>query len=530
MLVNNIHSIELASSIQTIRARVELYNGSTLEKICNCGEVLADFTVDRTGEGKFFGYGICQKLQANLIDGDREINLTPNHTVEASFGVGSNFIYPFPKFYIKELSRDEDTNDLSITAYDILYIAAEHTVSELGLAAPYSVRGFVAACAALLGVPFNIQNVEDDSFDTVYTEGANFSGDETIRSALNSVAEITQTIYYINSNWELTFKRINREEEPVITIDKNDYFNLINNGAITLANISHVTELGDNVTSVSEIEGVTQYIRENPFWELRDDVPSLLYYAQEAVGGITMSQFECEWFGNYLLEIADKISLITQDGAELNAYVMDDTLSFNGAFEHIMKWHYDENSAENEGNPASLGEVINQTYARVDKANKRIELMVTDVAEQEFRTTQLELNADGISATVKTNKAEVDEKVNELTENYEALSKEVSLKLDAEGVRVAIENELNNGVDSVKTTTGFTFDKDGLTVSKTDSEISTQITEDGMTISKSGQGVLIANNQGVKAGDLHAVTYLKIGNTSRFEDWNGRTGCFWIGQ
>ena len=41
----------------------------------------------------------------------------------------------------------------------------------------------------------------------------------------------------------------------------------------------------------------------------------------------------------------------------------------------------------------------------------------------------------------------------------------------------------------------------------------------------------MADNLGVKAEDLHATTYLIIGNNSRLEDYNtNRTGCFWIGN
>jgi len=43
----------------------------------------------------------------------------------------------------------------------------------------------------------------------------------------------------------------------------------------------------------------------------------------------------------------------------------------------------------------------------------------------------------------------------------------------------------------------------------------------------------VANKDGVDAKDLHAKTYLIIGEgegRSRFEDYSpNRTGCFWIG-
>ena len=69
-----------------------------------------------------------------------------------------------------------------------------------------------------------------------------------------------------------------------------------------------------------------------------------------------------------------------------------------------------------------------------------------------------------------------------------------------------------------------------LTISKTGSEISTNIDEDGMTISKGSQDVLTANNTGVDAINLTAHQYLVIGKYSRFEDYqSNRTACYWIG-
>ena len=52
-----------------------------------------------------------------------------------------------------------------------------------------------------------------------------------------------------------------------------------------------------------------------------------------------------------------------------------------------------------------------------------------------------------------------------------------------------------------------------------------------MTVYKGGEEVLVADNEGVKAEDLHATTYLIVGRNSRFEDLGyDRTACFWIGN
>ena len=103
--------------------------------------------------------------------------------------------------------------------------------------------------------------------------------------------------------------------------------------------------------------------------------------------------------------------------------------------------------------------------------------------------------------------------------------------MTSDDVQLAISTELEKGVDKVTTSTGFTFNDEGLTISKSDSEMSTNIDEDGMSIFKGSQEVLTANNAGVDAQNLHATTYLIIGTNSRFEDYGSdRTGCFWIGS
>lgn len=92
-----------------------------------------------------------------------------------------------------------------------------------------------------------------------------------------------------------------------------------------------------------------------------------------------------------------------------------------------------------------------------------------------------------------------------------------------------LKEEVASGVSSVSNAVG-TFNSDGLRISRTGSEMSTQITDNGMTVSRNEQQVLVANAQGVDAENLHATTYLIVGKYSRFEDYgDNRTGCFWIG-
>ena len=99
--------------------------------------------------------------------------------------------------------------------------------------------------------------------------------------------------------------------------------------------------------------------------------------------------------------------------------------------------------------------------------------------------------------------------------------------MTSDAVKLSIREELANGVDKVYTSTGFSFDADGLRVSKTGSEMDTLLDEDGLTVYRNNTEVLTADNTGVNGINMTVRQYLIIGG-SRFEAYGNRTGCFWI--
>ena len=147
--------------------------------------------------------------------------------------------------------------------------------------------------------------------------------------------------------------------------------------------------------------------------------------------------------------------------------------------------------------------------------------------------SSLQLGADSISASVKSLEETMNNTTNGLANDISRVQEQVNLAMTSNDVKLEIQKEMSKGANKVSTSTGFTFDQNGLNISKTDSEMKTQITEDGMKIYKNDDIMLTANNQGVDAKNLHATTYLIIGGNSRMEDFtedgNKRTAVFWIG-
>lgn len=147
--------------------------------------------------------------------------------------------------------------------------------------------------------------------------------------------------------------------------------------------------------------------------------------------------------------------------------------------------------------------------------------------------TSLQLGTDSINASVKSLEESITRTTDGLTNDISIIQERVDLAMTSEDLKIEIQNQLINGTTKVSTSTGYTFDEEGLNISKSDSEMKTLITEDGMKVFKNDETMLTANNQGVDAKNLTATTYLIIGKNSRMENYteNGstRTAVFWIG-
>ena len=515
------------SPVRSIRVKVELFDGSTLLNTFHTSDRVIKLSIERIGEdSKFFGFGISQRLNLHLIDKERELDIPTSNSMKISFSSdGVNYVSAFPLFHVSRVNRDENTNELSVTAYDRLSDASKHTVNEVPLVEAFSMRAYATACAEILGLPLKVIGA-DAAFDTEYPV-ANYNGSEDLRSVLDDIAEVTQTVYYLDNELNLVFRRLDKDGAADIEITKAKYITLKSGANKRLARLCSTTELGENFETALSVTGSTQYIHENGFWSLNDETPTRLEEALAAVGGMTINQFDCSWRGNYLTEIGDKLALTTKDNEIVCAYLLNDVLEYDGSLKQNTIWQYSSENADVSGNPTTLGEVLKNTSAKVDKVNQTITSVVERTDELQSTVSSLQLTTENISAAVSETNKRVDEQTGAIVE----LTDKVNATMTSDAIRVEIQKELaQTGTGKVTTATGFTFNEQGLTVSKSGAEMETTITEDGMTVSRGNTAMLTANSKGVVAIDLHAKTYLWVGDNSRFENYGSdRTGCFWVG-
>ena len=171
----------------------------------------------------------------------------------------------------------------------------------------------------------------------------------------------------------------------------------------------------------------------------------------------------------------------------------------------------------------NFGESFAEIMGIVEDTREEVDSVSSELKDK-VSTTSLTRTTEEILATA----------TKYTSDSISTLSSTVESKITAQNASITvIQEELENGVEKVKTKTGYVFDSEGLKINKTGEEMSNLLDNTGMYVKRSGIDILTANNKGVTALDLHAKTYLKVGSGDgrcRFEDYGAdRIGCFWTG-
>lgn len=158
-------------------------------------------------------------------------------------------------------------------------------------------------------------------------------------------------------------------------------------------------------------------------------------------------------------------------------------------------------------------EELNGLQNEINQSNANISDIRTDL-HNNYSTTE-EINAI---------QSHNEESINQLKEEY------ATLQQTSNQFQIQIGSILSNGVNKITTATGYTFDENGLNISKTGTEISNTLDNTGMYVRRNDEEMLGADTTGVRGINFWAKKYLRIGTNSRLEDYKTtRTGCFYVG-
>ena len=209
---------------------------------------------------------------------------------------------------------------------------------------------------------------------------------------------------------------------------------------------------------------------------------------------------------------------------------------------------------------------INEVAGSMKIISEKVETTETMVTEQnaqlELMDNEIKTSVSNLTTIIDNQNVEIIEKLDNYATNEEvnSIKKQVETSLTDSQYAISITKELQaNGVSKVSTSTGYTFDDDGLKIEKTNADSSTLVNEKGIntTNTKNNSDILYAGyvdgtktlseingehnpnynsklvpykGQSVVYSQNQIVDkYLVVGSHSRFEDYEDGTGCFYLG-
>lgn len=165
--------------------------------------------------------------------------------------------------------------------------------------------------------------------------------------------------------------------------------------------------------------------------------------------------------------------------------------------------------------------------------NQRVDKTDSDLEQTNNSLNQTKQDVENTAVDLHNNyydKEQIDSIITTTEEEITTLKQTVETNTSSTNLQISvIEEQLKNGVTAVKTETGYTFDKNGLNISKTGSEMSSTLDNDGLSVKRDNTEVLTVRSAGVETENLKVRTYFTIGSHTRVEDYGNGTGFFHIG-
>lgn len=535
--------IQIKFSDGTVIGNSQLYSEQFTLKESLCSESSLRFGCCESGELSFKISNEFSDLKGKEID----VSMIINRLTDFPFNIG--------KYKIHSDVPSGDRNYRNIVAYDKMHDILNTELYEWyeSLQFPLTVKEYRDSLFSYLGVEQEEISLINDSVVVEKTiSSATLKGSDILRpiceingvfghigrdGVFHYVSLIASEAHYLYPNHNLfptllSFPGIVVEEgeDYPTEISRSEYISCeyedFKTEAITGVKIRQETNdigaLSGSTDNLYVIQG--NYLL---YGKEEDELISIAAKILEKIKKIKYIPFSLSMRGNPCMEVGDLVLVDTKKKAVLS-YVLERTISgiqsLRDSFSSKGSLNYNEATS-------SFYEDMKQLKGKSNIFERTLEQTRSEIKDIEAGfSTSIKQNADSINALLTSQEQANREMQENIDSEIDSIKKQLEVTMSSEQVRIEIEKEISKGTDKVVTSTGVTVDENGLSIDRSDSEMSTNISHDGMKIYRSGEEVLSATNKGVDATNLHATTYLIIGNNSRLEDWNGYTACFWIGE
>lgn len=421
--------------------------------------------------------------------------------VKAPFDTGYSY-KKFGKYIVKERKYDDDTSSLNLECYDLMLqsmIPYDISLDYTDETAPVTVKDLLDAICVRLGWTVGYTTFTNSD---VVIDGEKFDSTYTFRDVLDQIAQVAAGVIAFKDDALCVLYPTNTGEiidaSNLRKLTIGEKYGPIN--SVVLARTPQEDNIFLRDEDSVESNGITEVkIENNQIMDShREDFITAIL---ERVNGLQFWLYELESFGIGYLDLCDMFTLETLDGTQHEALMLNSEMAITQGLSENSVLEAPEATETDYSAASETDRVLNKTILKVDKQAQEITALVS-------KTENVESTVDGLSGTVT-----------HLTE----------VMIDSDSVDIKISKAVGD-INSITTTTGYTFNQDGLRINKSGEEMENLLDNTGMYVNRGGDNILTANNEGVDAINLRSRQFLIIGDNSRIENYgSNRTACFYIG-
>lgn len=464
---------------------------------------------------------VCSAMaEITILTGSEEPNIAAGDEIIVYRQDSAGITHKIGVFITEKPTKPTATS-LKVTAYDRITLLDRDLTDWLaGLQGwPYTLKDFARMVCDACGVIVKEDALPNGDFAVSKFCASGVTG----RHLMRWIGELAGRFCRCDRDGLLEFSWY-RENPIVIGEGERYYFqNGLSFEEYQVAPIDGVVLQGnesDVGTHYPEGEGENVYtITGNPL-VVANTSGSLIGVAQtlyEQLQGITYTPCKVTLPAAFDIQAGDVVNIHDRNGKVITAYVM--TKKQSGARDVLES----TGSAKRNSSMAVSTMSYKALSGKVMNLSVTVEGLKAENREAEGKAASLKLDVDGILSEVSRQHTQMESVKDQLTQ-FEQTSDTLNLR-----IRTLTEQ----GSTKVTTQTGFTFDERGLTISKEGTSMENLLDESGMYVKRSGEILLQADRDGVKAVDVSVGNYLIVGDHARFEDYSSaddekRTACFWI--
>lgn len=420
------------------------------------------------------------------IDSNVEIPIGTILTYEFGLKVNGEYEYiNYGNYVVYSIEKQEDTKSYKITCYDkLLYSMLDYV--KLPISYPISIRDYINSLCTALGITFANKNDEFANYDKqikkeLYLDENGNSLGYTFRDILDELAQVTASTICLNENDELEIRYITETGDIIdeeflkdVNVNFGEKFGAVNTIVLSRNagsdNIYYPENLPTNPYEIKISDN--QIMNDN---DRADFLPDIY----EKLNGLEFYTNDFVSTGICYYDLCDRYYVKIGDNTYSCVMFNDEVLVTQGLEENI----YTElpKQTETDYKHASKDDrTINQAYIIVKKNEGKIEEIVSSVDSANERINKVE-----------TTQTDTERKIAIITTNIDE----------------------NGNVTEVTTTTGFTFNAQGMEIAD-DSGFKGQHTAQG-TFYKDGETIVGQyTKEGSKQKDLELFGTYSYGKKS----------------